>query len=62
MDQLSYYIAIHELAKVDASHALTISAHTNLGTSPIVDFGTDGSSASATCRCSRPARCWAGSA
>jgi butyryl-CoA dehydrogenase len=40
MDQLSYYVAIHELAKVDASHALTISAHTNLGTSPIVDFGT----------------------
>ena len=40
MDQLSYYIIIHELAKVDASHALTISAHTNLGTSPIVDFGT----------------------
>jgi alkylation response protein AidB-like acyl-CoA dehydrogenase len=28
------------MAKVDASHALTISAHTNLGTSPIVDFGT----------------------
>jgi butyryl-CoA dehydrogenase len=41
MDQLSYYITIHEMAKVDASHALTISAHTNLGTSPIVDFGTD---------------------
>jgi len=40
MDQLSYYITIHELAKVDASHALTISAHTNLGTSPIMDFGT----------------------
>jgi len=40
MDQLSYYIVLHELAKVDASHALTISAHTNLGTSPIVDFGT----------------------
>ena len=40
MDQLSYYITIHELGKVDASHALTISAHTNLGTSPIVDFGT----------------------
>jgi len=40
MDQLSYYVTIHELAKVDASHALTISAHTNLGTSPIVDFGT----------------------
>jgi alkylation response protein AidB-like acyl-CoA dehydrogenase len=34
-------ITIHELAKVDASHALTISAHTTLGTSPIVNFGTD---------------------
>ncbi|HET9292900.1 MAG TPA: acyl-CoA dehydrogenase family protein [Gemmatimonadales bacterium] len=41
MDQLSYYIILHELAKIDASHALTVSAHTNLGTSPIVDFGTD---------------------
>jgi butyryl-CoA dehydrogenase len=40
MDQLSYYIVLHELAKVDASHALTVSAHTNLGTSPIVEFGT----------------------
>jgi alkylation response protein AidB-like acyl-CoA dehydrogenase len=40
MDQISYYVTIHELAKVDASHALTISAHTNLGTSPIVDIGT----------------------
>jgi butyryl-CoA dehydrogenase len=41
MDQLSYYIVLHELAKVDASHALTVSAHTNLGTSPIVEFGTE---------------------
>ncbi len=41
MDQVSYYITIHEMAKVDASHALTISAHTNLGTSPIVEFGTE---------------------
>src|SRR5690606_21984113 len=32
---------IHELAKVDASHAITVSAHTTLGTSPIVAFGTD---------------------
>ncbi len=40
MDYLSYIIAIHEMAKVDASHAITISAHTTLGTSPIVDFGT----------------------
>src|SRR6202165_1170633 len=40
MDYLSYIIVIHELAKVDASHAITISAHTTLGTSPIVNFGT----------------------
>ncbi|MEK7381347.1 MAG: acyl-CoA dehydrogenase family protein [Gemmatimonadota bacterium] len=41
MDEISYYITIHELAKVDASHGLTVSAHTNLGTSPIVMFGTE---------------------
>jgi len=40
MDLLSYIITIHEMAKVDASHAITISAHTTLGTSPIVNFGT----------------------
>jgi butyryl-CoA dehydrogenase len=41
MDYTSYIIAIHEMAKVDASHAITISAHTTLGTSPIMDFGTE---------------------
>jgi alkylation response protein AidB-like acyl-CoA dehydrogenase len=41
MDYLSYMIVIHELAKIDASHAITVSAHTTLGTSPIMDFGTD---------------------
>ncbi|HUG26705.1 MAG TPA: acyl-CoA dehydrogenase family protein [Gemmatimonadales bacterium] len=41
MDQLCYYLTIQELAKVDASHGLTVSAHTNLGTSPIVEFGTE---------------------
>jgi len=40
LDILSFMIVIHELGKVDASHALTISAHTTLGTSPIVKFGT----------------------
>ncbi len=40
MDYISYIIVIHELAKVDASHAITVSAHTTLGTSPIVAFGT----------------------
>lgn len=41
LDILSYMIVIHEMAKVDASHGITISAHTTLGTSPIVNFGTD---------------------
>src|SRR5690349_1264645 len=41
LDVLSFMIVIHELAKVDASHGLTVSAHTTLGTSPIVRFGTD---------------------
>ena len=41
LDLMSYIIVIHELAKVDASHAITISAHTTLGTSPIFNYGTD---------------------
>ena len=41
MDILSYIIIIEELARVDASHAITASAHTTLGTSPIVHFGND---------------------
>src|SRR5437762_7265846 len=41
MDYMSYIITVHELCKVDASHGLTVSAHTNLGTSPIVEFGTE---------------------
>ena len=40
-DLIGYIISIHEMAKVDASHAITISAHTTLGTSPIVNFGSD---------------------
>ena len=41
LDLLSYMITIHEMAKVDASHAITISAHTTLGTSPIFYFGSE---------------------
>ena len=41
LDLMAYLLAIHEMAKVDASHAITISAHTTLGTSPIVNYGTD---------------------
>src|SRR5687768_5245268 len=40
-DYIAYILTIHEMAKVDASHAITISAHTTLGTSPIVHFGND---------------------
>jgi alkylation response protein AidB-like acyl-CoA dehydrogenase len=40
-DYLSYILAIEELARIDASHAITVSAHSTLGTSPIVNFGTD---------------------
>lgn len=39
-DTISFMISIEELAKVCASHSITISAHTTLGTSPIVKFGT----------------------
>ncbi|MBM3906606.1 MAG: acyl-CoA dehydrogenase [Gemmatimonadetes bacterium] len=39
-DTIAYMIAIHEMAKVCASHSITISAHTTLGTSPIVHFGS----------------------
>ena len=39
-DYLSYILVVEELAKYDASHAITVSAHTTLGTSPIVMFGT----------------------
>ena len=40
LDTIAFMIAIEELARVDASHSITISAHTTLGTSPIVNFGT----------------------
>lgn len=40
-DDLSYILVVEELAKFDASHAITVSAHTTLGTSPILSFGTE---------------------
>jgi short/branched chain acyl-CoA dehydrogenase len=39
LDTLSYAIAIEELARVDSSVAITVAAHTSLGTMPIVMFG-----------------------
>lgn len=40
-DYLSYVLVIEELAKHDASHAITVSAHTTLAMSPILAFGTE---------------------
>jgi alkylation response protein AidB-like acyl-CoA dehydrogenase len=42
LDTLSYAIAIEELARVDSSVAVTVAAHTGLGTMPIVLFGDEG--------------------
>ena len=40
MDFVAYTIAVHELAMVDASVAITMAAHTSLGTIPILAFGS----------------------
>jgi len=40
-DILSQILAIEEIAKACGSTALTLAAHTSLGTMPIVDFGTE---------------------
>jgi short-chain 2-methylacyl-CoA dehydrogenase len=41
LDTLSYAVAIEELARVDSSVAITVAAHTSLGTTPIALFGDD---------------------
>ena len=40
-DTLSYAIAVEELTRVDSSVAITVAAHTSLGTMPIFLFGTE---------------------
>ncbi len=40
-DTLAYTMAIEELARVDSSVAITVAAHTSLGTMPIHIWGTD---------------------
>jgi short-chain 2-methylacyl-CoA dehydrogenase len=40
-DTLSYAIAIEELTRVDSSVAITVAAHTSLGTMPILMFGSE---------------------
>lgn len=41
-DSLAYAIAVEELARVDSSVAITMCAHTSLGTQPIYVFGSEG--------------------
>mgnify|MGYP000100094554 CR=1 FL=1 len=40
-DTLGYAIAIEELTRVDSSVAITVAAHTSLGTMPIFQFGSE---------------------
>jgi alkylation response protein AidB-like acyl-CoA dehydrogenase len=40
-DTLAYTMAIEELARIDSSVAITVAAHTSLGTMPIHLWGTD---------------------
>jgi len=40
-DTVSYALAIEELTRVDSSVAITVAAHTSLGTMPIYLFGTE---------------------
>ena len=40
-DTLAYAIAVEELARIDSSVAITLAAHTSLGTMPIYLFGSE---------------------
>jgi short-chain 2-methylacyl-CoA dehydrogenase len=40
-DTVAYAIAVEELTRVDSSVAITLAAHTSLGTMPILLFGTE---------------------
>ena len=40
-DTLAYAIAVEELTRIDSSVAITVAAHTSLGTMPILLFGSD---------------------
>jgi len=41
LDYVSYLIVLEELARIDASHSITVSAHSTLGLSPIQAFGSE---------------------
>ena len=40
-DTVSYALAIEELTRIDSSVAITVAAHTSLGTMPIFLFGSE---------------------
>src|SRR5436305_708987 len=40
-DNMSYALAVEELGRIDSSVAITLAAHTSLGTWPIYAFGSD---------------------
>jgi short-chain 2-methylacyl-CoA dehydrogenase len=40
-DTLAYALAVEELTRIDSSIAITMAAHTSLGTTPIYMFGSD---------------------
>src|SRR6266851_3311600 len=40
-DTLAYVLAVEELTRVDSSVAITVCAHTSLGTQPLYLFGTE---------------------
>src|SRR5918997_2962428 len=40
-DSLAYVLTVEELTRVDSSVAITLCAHTSLGTQPVYLFGTD---------------------
>jgi alkylation response protein AidB-like acyl-CoA dehydrogenase len=41
LDTLAYCIAVEEIARIDASLAITLAAHVSLGCGPIAGFGTE---------------------
>jgi short-chain 2-methylacyl-CoA dehydrogenase len=56
-DTLSYALAVEELTRIDSSIAITVAAHTSLGTTPIYLFGSD-EQRTTGCRSSAAVRSW----
>ena len=54
-DTLAYALTVEELARVDSSVAITLCAHSSLGTQPIYLFGTEEQKQRVAARSSPPA-------